>query len=59
MNYLQFDFEVRNNEQSEKLVALLSEKGFEGFEEEPTILKAFIAEKDFKEDAFLNVVELF
>ncbi len=59
MNYLQFDFEILDTDQSEKLVALLSEKGFEGFEEEPTILKAFIAEKDFKQDDFLDVIELF
>jgi len=59
MNYLQYDFEVRDSEQSEKLVALLSEKGFEGFEEESSILKAFIAEQNFNQDDFLNVIELF
>ena len=34
MNYLQFDFEIESPGQSEKLVALLAEQGFEGFEEE-------------------------
>ena len=33
MNYISFDFETTDNNQSEKLIALLSEQGFEGFEE--------------------------
>lgn len=59
MNYLQFDFEILDTEQSEQLIALLSQQGFEGFEELPPIVKAFIAEKDFKEEEFFEVIELF
>ena len=59
MNYLQFDFEVQDDEQLEKLVALLSDQGFEGFEEEPQLLKAFIAEHLFKQAEFTQVIEIF
>ena len=59
MNYLQFDFEVQDDEQLEKLVALLSDQGFEGFEEEPQLLKALIAEHLFKQAEFTQVIEIF
>ncbi len=59
MNYLQFDFDIQDNEQQEKLVALLSDQGFEGFEEEPQLLKAFITEHLFKQAEFAAVIEMF
>jgi ribosomal protein L11 methyltransferase len=59
MNYLQFDFEVEPGEEQEKLVALLSEQGFEGFEEEAQCLKAFIDENQFKQEEFSRVIDLF
>lgn len=59
MNYLQFDFEVEQGEQQEKLVALLSHQGFEGFEEETQCLKAFIEESQFKQGEFSQVLDLF
>jgi ribosomal protein L11 methyltransferase len=59
MNYLQFDFEVEQGEQQEKLVALLSHQGFEGFEEQAQCLKAFIEQSQFKQDEFSQVIDLF
>ena len=56
MNYISFDFETTDNNQSEKLIALLSEQGFEGFEETGNNLKAFIPEEAFSETAFNNTV---
>ena len=51
--YLQFDFETDGEEQTDQLIALLSQQGFEGFEEEAdNFLKAFIPENIFSEEAF-------
>ncbi len=52
MNYLQFDFETENEAQCEILMALLTDAGFEGFEEAGNHLKAFIKE------AALNMEQL-
>jgi len=59
MNYLQFDFDIESIEQQEKLVALLAEYGFEGFEEEENTLNAFIPEQDFNEAEFSAIIDLF
>ncbi|MEJ7586505.1 MAG: 50S ribosomal protein L11 methyltransferase [Ferruginibacter sp.] len=59
VNYLQFDFETESAEQSEKLVALLAEQGFEGFEEEGYSLSAFIQEHNFSQDEFTKVIDRF
>lgn len=59
MNYLQFDFDIESAEQSEKLVALLAEQGFEGFEEEEDSLNAFIAEFNFNDTEFSRIIEMF
>jgi ribosomal protein L11 methyltransferase len=59
MNYLKFDFDIESIEQQEKLVALLASYGFEGFEEDENVLSAFIAENDFNEADFFEVIELF
>ncbi len=59
MNYLQFDFEIESPGQSEKLVALLAEQGFEGFEEEEDSLNAFILENNFNEDDFSRIIDMF
>jgi len=48
-NYIQIQFQNITTEQSEMLVAELSELNFEGFEEEENSLKAFMQEKDFDE----------
>ena len=59
MNYLAFEFTIIATEQSEQLVALLSEQLFEGFEESDNCLKAFIPETIFNLNAFNDIVGLF
>lgn len=59
MNYLQFEFETSGREEQEKWVALLAEKGFEGFEEDENILNAFIPEHLFNDIEFLQVIDRF
>jgi len=59
MNYIAFNFETTGPDQSEQLVALLSDQGFEGFEEAGVSLNAFIPEEIFNEDAFSDIKELF
>jgi ribosomal protein L11 methyltransferase len=54
--YIQIEFHNISNEQSEILIADLSESGFEGFEEEETSLKAFIPENLFNEDLIKEIV---
>ncbi len=60
MNYLEFDFETNSVQQSEQLIALLNEQGFDGFEEEEECnLKAYIPEEKFNDEGFNNVLRLF
>ncbi|CAN5646420.1 50S ribosomal protein L11 methyltransferase [soil metagenome] len=60
MNYLEFDFETKSAQQSEQLIALLNEQGFDGFEEEEDCnLKAYIHEEAFNEEAFSDILTLF
>ncbi len=59
MDYLEFEFETQDTEELEKLVALLDEQGFEGFEEEERSLKAYIPIDKFNEAGFSNVLDLF
>lgn len=59
VNFLQFDFEPHNKEEAEKLIALLSELGFNGFIEEGTTLLAFIPEMNFDQEAFEKILEKF
>lgn len=55
MDHLEFDFEPDSPEQGEILIALLTEAGFEGFEETTGHLKAFIPENSLDE-AQLNAL---
>ena len=59
MNYLSFNFTISATEQSEQLIALLSDLGFEGFEESENLLKAFISENTFSETGFNDIITLF
>ena len=59
MNFLQFDFEPRNKEEAEQLIALLAEQDFEGFIEEGTLLIAFIPETLFNQTDFEKILEKF
>jgi ribosomal protein L11 methyltransferase len=47
MTYIEIIFNTNSTEQNEILIALLNEIGFEGFEEEDNILKAFIKQNEF------------
>ena len=58
-DFLQFDFEPHNKEESEKLIALLSELGFDGFVEDGMELSAFIHESKFDQKEFEKLLEKF
>jgi len=59
MNYLKFEFEIENIEQQERLVALLANRGFEGFQEDENSLDAFISEDNFNQAEFSGVIDTF
>lgn len=56
MNYLELIFEVRDEEQSAILIALLEQAGYEGFEEGEQ-LKAFIPESAFDQAVLDQVLQ--
>jgi len=56
--YVQVEFKNISSNQSDILVALLNEIGFNGFEEEKSNLKAFIPEANFDKPAFEKNIEL-
>lgn len=58
-NYIEFDFESRDQGESDQLIALLGVHGFEGFEEGSNCLIAFIPEEDFDEKVFEDIIEKF
>ncbi|MBU3715376.1 MAG: 50S ribosomal protein L11 methyltransferase, partial [Ferruginibacter sp.] len=58
MDYIQINITVSSKEESDILVAELSNIGFDGFEEDENMLKAFIAEANFIEDLFENFIKL-
>ena len=47
MTYTQIEIQTTNQAQSEILIALLANIGFEGFEEKENTLQAFIKKEDF------------
>jgi ribosomal protein L11 methyltransferase len=59
MKYIEVNISTADSAQQEQLIALLGEEGFEGFEQLPGLLKAFILETDFKEDGFREVMAMF
>ena len=59
MNYLKFQFDIDSIDQQERLVALLADLGFEGFEEDENSLDAFISEDKFNQTEFSSVIEMF
>ncbi|MFZ4057503.1 MAG: 50S ribosomal protein L11 methyltransferase, partial [Ferruginibacter sp.] len=59
MNYYEFDFDGVDQELNDQLIALLSNQGFEGFEEEEGTLLAFIAIDKFDENLFHETIAHF
>ncbi len=59
MNYVVIHFENINQQQIELLIAVLSENGFESFEEKKNNLAAFIAQKDFDERSLKSTLQIF
>jgi len=57
--YIQVEFKDISSDQSDLLVALLNEIGFDGFEEEQNNLKAFIPEANFDKVIFQKSVTPF
>jgi len=57
--FYQFDFELPNQQETDMLIALLSEQGFDGFVEEEEGLTAFIPEINFDQVAFETVLSKF
>ncbi len=55
-NYIKIEFEITSAEQSEILVAELSEINFYAFEEDKSILLAFIKEEDFNEEELNEII---
>lgn len=58
-NYVQITVESANEEQKELLIALLSEEGYDGFEETDSSLSAFINEEFYNEELLLQVLSPF
>ncbi len=58
MNYIQVEFEVENAGSKEILIALLSQSGYESFEEEEDILKAFIKEDAFNDNSLHGILKI-
>jgi len=58
MNYLQVEFTIGNTTELEILIALLSNAGFESFEEGQSSLQAFIKEEDFIESEFKDILKI-
>src|SRR3954468_975238 len=56
-NYMEVIFNDISSEQSDSLIALLSDCDFEGFEEEERQLKAYIKENDFNAEAFAESIK--
>ena len=58
MNYLQIEFKAISKAESEILVALLSESGFESFEETEKTLFAYIKEEGFTESNLQTMLQV-
>jgi ribosomal protein L11 methyltransferase len=58
MNYLQFEFNIKSAVENELLIALLTNAGFESFEEEEGLLKAFIKEDEYAESELSDILKI-
>lgn len=55
-NYIQINIQTVSEEQSELLIALLSQEGYDGFEETEKNLSAFIDEQFYKEELLQQIL---
>lgn len=58
-NYIKITLPVANEEQQEILLALLSEEGYDGFEETATDFNAYINENEFNEQQLTKLLQPF
>src|SRR5215207_7472886 len=58
MNYIQAEFKISNAVENEILIALLSNAGFESFEETSSSLKAFIKEEGFAQSELEDILKI-
>ena len=58
MEYIEILFKNLTDNEKELLIALLADIGFDGFEEENKMLKAFIPSKEFNEALFIKTGEI-
>ncbi|MBI2730228.1 MAG: 50S ribosomal protein L11 methyltransferase [Sphingobacteriales bacterium] len=56
-SYIQVTINNINSEQSDILIALLADIGYEGFEEGEWFLKAFIEEKEYTEEVLKDILQ--
>jgi ribosomal protein L11 methyltransferase len=56
-DYKQVKFEHLSNDQKEIIIALLSEEGYEGFEEEGDLLRSFIPSSKFNEENLRTIAK--
>lgn len=56
MNYIEIDIISSDQAIQEQIIAILGEQSFEGFEQLPKLLKAFIKEEDFNQKSFLKMM---
>lgn len=57
-DYIEIVITVDNEDQKDLLLARLSNIGFEGFEEDKNLLKAYIAENDFDQSGLESILEI-
>jgi ribosomal protein L11 methyltransferase len=57
MQHLEFTFSTVSQDQKDILIALLSDAGFNGFEEEENSLKAFVPAAIFDEELFNSIIK--
>ena len=56
-DYIQVEFSSVTTEQIDILVAMLSVNGFDGFEERPQVLKAFITAAHFNNEYLKSIAD--
>ena len=58
MKYIQFLFENISEEKKERIIAMLADEGFDGFEEKDSSVKTFMDESKFEQEKFNSLVQM-